>query len=180
MAQRVEYQVVQQHRRSTSNHCQNALRQETDYFQPEDCQIVFIKSISFQAADINKDPASFPDMSNDPFTPAISRPPTTPQSAISDPFNPPALVELPTCPVCLERMDDTTGLATIFCQHVFHCACLQKWRGTGCPVCRYTQDEPLHKSKHYVDDDTGCSTCGADSNLWIWYVFLQLLPFTLH
>ncbi len=36
--------------------------------------------------------------------------------------------ELPTCPVCLERMDaSVTGLMTITCQHTFHCSCLSKW-----------------------------------------------------
>jgi BRCA1-associated protein len=36
--------------------------------------------------------------------------------------------ELPTCPVCLERMDSNiTGLLTILCQHTFHCYCLSKW-----------------------------------------------------
>jgi BRCA1-associated protein len=36
--------------------------------------------------------------------------------------------ELPTCPVCLERMDaNITGLLTILCQHTFHCYCLSKW-----------------------------------------------------
>src|ERR1700761_8772677 len=67
-------------------------------------------------------------------------------SAVSSslkPFPPPTpnLIELPTCPVCLERMDETTGLLTIPCQHVFHCTCLEKWSGGGCPVCRYTHDD---------------------------------------
>ena len=36
--------------------------------------------------------------------------------------------ELPTCPVCLERMDSAvTGLVTVPCSHTFHCACLSKW-----------------------------------------------------
>ncbi|OAA59546.1 RING finger protein [Niveomyces insectorum RCEF 264] len=61
------------------------------------------------------------------------------------PFPPPTpnLLELPTCPVCLERMDDTAGLMTILCQHVFHCTCLQTWKGSGCPVCRATNPSPL-------------------------------------
>ena len=38
--------------------------------------------------------------------------------------------ELPTCPVCLERMDSAvTGLVTVPCSHTFHCACLSKWGG---------------------------------------------------
>ena len=86
----------------------------------------------------------------------------------------PALIELPTCPVCLERMDESTGLLTILCQHVFHCSCLQKWRGSGCPVCRYTQDD-ISSGKHNHDGAsfTGeptsneCSMCRSESNLWI-------------
>jgi len=36
--------------------------------------------------------------------------------------------ELPTCAVCLERMDEAiTGLMTVTCQHTFHCSCLSKW-----------------------------------------------------
>ncbi|KAF9414546.1 hypothetical protein BGZ94_000358 [Podila epigama] len=50
------------------------------------------------------------------------------------------LEELPTCPVCLERMDSSvTGLLTILCQHTFHCHCLSKWGEGSCPVCRYSQ-----------------------------------------
>ncbi|KAJ3366661.1 hypothetical protein GGF32_003305 [Allomyces javanicus] len=50
------------------------------------------------------------------------------------------LHELPSCPVCLERMDAaTTGILTILCQHTFHCGCLRRWEGASCPVCRYMQ-----------------------------------------
>jgi hypothetical protein len=39
-----------------------------------------------------------------------------------------SMYELPTCPVCLERMDSAvTGLITVPCSHTFHCACLSKW-----------------------------------------------------
>jgi len=81
----------------------------------------------------------------------------------------PALVELPTCPVCLERMDETTGLLTILCQHVFHCACLEKWRGSGCPVCRYTQNDAFTSSRGLSGEspDNECSVCGSTQNLWI-------------
>ena len=48
------------------------------------------------------------------------------------------LVELPTCPVCLERMDETvSGILTVQCNHAFHTACLAHWEDTSCPVCRY-------------------------------------------
>ncbi|KAL8729820.1 MAG: hypothetical protein Q9181_004866 [Wetmoreana brouardii] len=151
--------------------------------QPENCHVVFVKSIEFRIPDAATQ-ESFPDMSNDPFTPMInttdSQPPvpaTGPATALSSasrttkPIAPPtpSLVELPTCPVCLERMDESTGLLTILCQHVFHCTCLQKWRGSGCPVCRYTQDG-LSKRNTLTGEESGlneCSICASDANLWI-------------
>ena len=46
-------------------------------------------------------------------------------SCLSDPPPLPPFVELPTCPVCLERLDcGVTGLVTSFCSHQFHCTCL--------------------------------------------------------
>ncbi|KAI1871359.1 uncharacterized protein JN550_004804 [Neoarthrinium moseri] len=97
--------------------------------EPETCNVAFIRSITFETP--SRPNESFPDLSHDPFTPSAGS---------LKPFPPPTpnLIELPTCPVCLERMDDTTGLLTIPCQHVFHCLCLQKWKGSGCPVCRHT------------------------------------------
>lgn len=151
--------------------------------QPENCHVVFVKSIDFQVPD-SRAQESFPDMSNDPFTPFIStnspQQPVTGSSSASTlpstsrnskPKAPPtpALIELPTCPVCLERMDESTGLLTIQCQHVFHCTCLQKWKGSGCPVCRYTQDG-LSKHNTVGGEQTGlneCGICRSDANLWI-------------
>jgi BRCA1-associated protein len=81
-------------------------------------------------------------------------------------------------------MDETTGLLTILCQHVFHCTCLQKWSGGGCPVCRYTHDDfssrpSFGKTKYKTKKNLGmdfeydihdepleCETCHAESNLW--------------
>ena len=107
--------------------------------------------------------------------------PTSPTSSLAPPATlttkplappTPALIELPTCPVCLERMDETSGLLTIICQHVFHCTCLQKWKGSGCPVCRYTQDD-LRKNSYqgsfFSNDDkpAECIVCRSELNLWI-------------
>lgn len=97
--------------------------------------------------------------------------PLTSATLSSKPLAPPtpALVELPTCPVCLERMDETTGLLTIICQHVFHCTCLQKWKGSGCPVCRYTQDEFRRSSQGQPlgEEPAECSVCHSEMNLWV-------------
>lgn len=74
----------------------------------------------------------------------------------------PALIELPTCVVCLERMDSSiTGLITIVCQHTFHCPCLQKWGNSSCPVCRYTQKVQSSEFQ------SKCTVCCYDKDLWI-------------
>ncbi|OQU93808.1 hypothetical protein CLAIMM_00275 [Cladophialophora immunda] len=148
--------------------------------EPETCHVVFLKSVELvqtsTAVDQSSGPSSpttsYPRMSNDPFIPA---------SATTKPLAPrtPSLVELPTCPVCLERMDETTGLLTIPCQHVFHCTCLEKWSGGGCPVCRYTHDDfssRLASSKFKSKTSTGeyepydgpleCEVCHVDTSLW--------------
>ncbi|KAI9806786.1 MAG: hypothetical protein M1825_006244 [Sarcosagium campestre] len=159
--------------------------------EPENCHVVFVKSISFRSRGGEGDTSSFPGIESDPFMPqrtskkavaeasgaaTTSSPSTTSTTTLlNKPLAPPtpALVELPTCPVCLERMDETTGLLTILCQHVFHCACLQKWRGSGCPVCRYTQGDGLGSSPMLGRTENGevhenvCSVCRSESNLWI-------------
>jgi len=160
--------------------------------EPEYCHVVFVKSINFEDGDSStRDPSSYPYLSNDPFAPAASQDSTAPSppapsaspsaessslatSLTAKPHAPPtpALIELPTCPVCLERMDETTGLLTILCQHVFHCACLEKWRGSGCPVCRYTQNDAF-TSQHCLDGDARenmCKDWGATENLWIFVI----------
>lgn len=81
------------------------------------------------------------------------------------------MTELPTCPVCLEKMDESVeGILTILCNHSFHGDCLVKWGDTSCPVCRYCQTpEPLPQNS--------CFECSAsnepsahmrsDDSLWI-------------
>ncbi|KNG82665.1 RING and UBP finger domain protein [Aspergillus nomiae NRRL 13137] len=151
--------------------------------EPETCHVVFVKTVEVQVVDSQAQHGGTATHQNS----LLSHSATSPQRAtISStgqsssipsatlsmrPLAPPtpALVELPTCPVCLERMDETTGLLTIICQHVFHCTCLQKWKGSGCPVCRYTQDEFRRSSQGalYEDEPAECSVCHSDINLWI-------------
>jgi len=75
---------------------------------------------------------------------------------------PPVLhTELPTCPVCLERMDESVdGVLTILCNHSFHGSCLSKWGDTTCPVCRYVQTPELVA-------DNRCFECNSGESLWI-------------
>ena len=141
--------------------------------QPEICHVTFIKSISIETQ--RKPPKQFSDGA-------------TSSAAVSSslrPFPPPTpnLIELPTCTICLERMDDTTGLMTILCQHVFHCTCLQTWKGSGCPVCRATNPsgksaaasaDPYDPANPYTQPFGGggavsnlCSVCDCADDLWI-------------
>lgn len=138
--------------------------------------MVFVKSVEIQVVEPGDQseyaPADAGALS--PSSSQVGRHPTTTttgQAKLSTkPLAPPtpALIELPTCPVCLERMDETTGLLTIICQHVFHCTCLQKWKGSGCPVCRYTQDDFRRAAPNSDTDDPPpeCSVCHSDLNLW--------------
>jgi BRCA1-associated protein len=68
--------------------------------------------------------------------------------------------ELPSCPVCLERLDfKVSGIVTTVCNHSFHCSCLSLWGDSSCPVCRYCSD-PFGSS-------TKCETCGTPNSLWM-------------
>ncbi|KAG6865706.1 hypothetical protein C0991_012522 [Blastosporella zonata] len=93
-----------------------------------------------------------------------------------------SMYELPTCPVCLERMDAAiTGLITVPCSHTFHCQCLSKWGDSRCPVCRYSQtlqsSHPTSSSTRstipipFANPSTptlsSCSSCSSTTNLWI-------------
>ncbi|KXZ54622.1 hypothetical protein GPECTOR_4g687 [Gonium pectorale] len=73
---------------------------------------------------------------------------------------PPGQTELPTCPVCLERLDEhVSGIVTTVCNHMFHSECLQKWADTTCPVCRYCVQGAANASR--------CGVCSTAVDLWI-------------
>ncbi|KAL4984933.1 hypothetical protein BDW68DRAFT_7836 [Aspergillus falconensis] len=148
--------------------------------EPETCHVVFVKSVEIQGVDPDAQGSMSPKQQAALPTTSAPRPgvsSTSPQPSTlaaaplsTKPLAPPtpSLIELPTCPVCLERMDETTGLLTIICQHVFHCTCLQKWKGSGCPVCRYTQDDFRKTSQGLpFDENVECSVCHSDVNLWV-------------
>lgn len=69
--------------------------------------------------------------------------------------------ELPTCHICLERMDESVeGILTVLCNHSFHGSCLVKWDDSSCPVCRCLQTTE-------VLQDNKCFSCDSKDNLWI-------------
>ncbi|KAK0395473.1 hypothetical protein QR680_001294 [Steinernema hermaphroditum] len=69
-----------------------------------------------------------------------------------------SLTELPTCAVCLERMDD--DVLTILCNHSFHARCLKQWTDYTCPVCRYLQTPEVTREQP-------CNDCDKTSDLWM-------------
>ncbi|KAK9837153.1 hypothetical protein WJX81_006530 [Elliptochloris bilobata] len=76
------------------------------------------------------------------------------------PLPPAGQTELPTCPVCLERLDEhISGVVTTVCNHRFHNECLQRWGDTSCPVCRYCVNATGNTSH--------CAICGTSQDLWI-------------
>ncbi|KAK4878245.1 hypothetical protein RN001_010751 [Aquatica leii] len=76
---------------------------------------------------------------------------------------PPGHTELPTCPVCLERMDESIdGVLTILCNHAFHANCLEQWSVSTCPVCRCVQSPEQAESSECEN----CGRVGPDA-LWI-------------
>jgi BRCA1-associated protein len=69
--------------------------------------------------------------------------------------------ELPTCHICLERMDESVeGILTVLCNHSFHGSCLVKWQDSSCPVCRCLQTIE-------VLQDNKCFSCDSKESLWI-------------
>eukprot|EP00898_Chlorokybus_atmophyticus_P000967 jgi/Chlat1/1871/Chrsp141S02192 len=95
----------------------------------EVCHIVFTKSVAFNCA----------------------------KEAMTTP--PAGLTELPTCPVCLERLDShISGVLTTVCNHSFHCTCLSNWADSSCPVCRYCAN---------ADSSAACEECGCNESLWM-------------
>ncbi|EFX01016.1 glycerol-3-phosphate acyltransferase [Grosmannia clavigera kw1407] len=144
--------------------------------EAEICHVAYIRSIGIETPGRWRTAANSEGRGHSSGSPRPFPPPT------------PNLIELPTCPVCLERMDDTTGLMTILCQHVFHCTCLQTWKGSGCPVCRATNPLPTVEGGA-EDKSTGgaagsspskatappfgagvsnlCAVCDCADDLWI-------------
>nr|XP_019043840.1 BRCA1-associated protein [Kwoniella bestiolae CBS 10118]OCF22770.1 BRCA1-associated protein [Kwoniella bestiolae CBS 10118] len=91
--------------------------------------------------------------------------------------------ELPSCPVCLERLDSTiTGLVTLPCAHTFDCDCLRKWGDSKCPVCRLShlllssnqngsssngRGRDRNGDGREITRLTKCSMCDSTENNWI-------------
>lgn len=154
--------------------------------EPEKCHVIHVNSvrIEYPERDLAEGPDSLiPFLLSDPFTENNQDPGARPE----------VLMELPSCPVCLERMDAVvTGLLTIACQHTFHCQCLSKWKDDTCPICRYSNNFPNQQVRRSVrrllqfslpqrslgsvsstppvrvpEETDRCMDCTSDTGLWI-------------
>ncbi|KAL3819162.1 hypothetical protein ACJIZ3_005067 [Penstemon smallii] len=73
--------------------------------------------------------------------------------------SPANFTEQPSCPVCLERLDqDLGGILTTICNHSFHCSCISRWSDSSCPVCRFCQQQP---------EKSICYICQTSEKLWM-------------
>ncbi|CAN6331984.1 unnamed protein product [Urochloa humidicola] len=70
--------------------------------------------------------------------------------------------ELPTCPVCIERLGDISGLAASRCDHSNPCSCPLLWANTSCAVClfRMQQEFPSCAMCQQNSDLSMCMLCG--------------------
>lgn len=80
-----------------------------------------------------------------------------------------SIYELPTCPVCLERMDSVvTGLITTPCTHIYNCRCLGRWTEgesrASCPVCRISRRAQGSSSPSSTSTCMRCPTTTATAN----------------
>jgi len=92
----------------------------------------------------------------------VPLPPSTTPSPVSIVAG--MLTELPTCPVCLDRLDtSSSGVVTTLCNHSFHCECLSRWEDDTCPVCRYC----LGGEEGEEAATAACEVCGVHDNLWM-------------
>ncbi|KAF3986651.1 hypothetical protein FT663_03035 [Candidozyma haemuli var. vulneris] len=148
--------------------------------EPEACNVVYVKSVVTTGSyEVPAKDTLIPFLLEDPFT-----------SQPDDTITP---IELPTCPVCLERLDfEVSGLLTIPCQHTFHSNCLSKWRDDTCPICRYTnsvsnqnikrsvrrlsqinsrmqmqQHDPGEEGTSSTSSADVCMDCSVTTNLWV-------------
>eukprot|EP00163_Fabomonas_tropica_P026703 TRINITY_DN5013_c0_g2_i9.p1 TRINITY_DN5013_c0_g2~~TRINITY_DN5013_c0_g2_i9.p1 ORF type:complete len:580 (-),score=105.02 TRINITY_DN5013_c0_g2_i9:503-2242(-) len=115
--------------------------------QAEVCHAVYVKEVSLDSS------------SKSLQSHGLALVPDASSSSLSNGGGGGVATELPTCPVCLDRLDaSVSGVLTIQCNHTFHCTCLSKWGDVTCPVCRYVQDPP---------SETSCEVCDSQDSLWI-------------
>ncbi|GLD91512.1 hypothetical protein PINS_up000045 [Pythium insidiosum] len=122
----------------------------------ERCKIVFVRSIEFD----NAEPEPSPKLNGSEEQKGGNADDQVEENCprLMFPPPPPGMTEIPTCAVCLDRLDaSASGILTTLCNHTFHCDCLFRWEGSSCPVCRYS----------HGDMGSSCEVCQTTEHLWI-------------
>ncbi|KAI9500513.1 hypothetical protein GGI25_001633 [Coemansia spiralis] len=124
--------------------------------EPEICHIVYVSSVECELRDIR------PSDINEESRLVCARP-----AELFLQLDGKAREEqLPTCPVCLERLDcSVSGLLTTLCRHTFHCRCLARWGDGNCPVCRYTHTSPFVDQDRFHQTMAGVDRLNLDSSM---------------
>ncbi|GAB9463296.1 Brca1-associated protein [Globisporangium polare] len=136
--------------------------------EQERCKIVFVRSIEFDSVvdgsggngsfSLSEERCANEDEDDELITDstAVMKSPKATQTLFPPP--PPGMTEIPTCAVCLDRLDaSASGILTTLCNHTFHCDCLFRWEGSSCPVCRYSHGDII----------SACEVCHTTDHLWI-------------
>lgn len=79
--------------------------------------------------------------------------------------------ELPTCPVCLDKLDAmTSGIHTSICRHSYKCDCIDRWTTSKCSVCFASLAGSKESQKAVIAPDCAppkCADCDSTDNIWI-------------
>jgi BRCA1-associated protein len=141
-------------------------------FNAETCHVVYVAHVVLGSTDSGSaEPTTSSFLASDPLC-ALTDATSSGSSAA-----PPAVVELPSCPVCLERLDsEASGLLTTICSHSMHTACVLPTDGRqpaehgGCPVCRYCErppDEAAGVGTGPPPEAAKCEVCSTTEHLWM-------------
>ncbi|DBA02516.1 TPA: hypothetical protein N0F65_010988 [Lagenidium giganteum] len=126
--------------------------------EQERCKIVFVRSIEFDVMEDEESKESEDGELEHKCAPSDKTTLTQQQQNSLFPQPPAGMTEIPTCAVCLDRLDaSASGILTTLCNHTFHCDCLFRWEGSSCPVCRYS----------HGDIGSSCEVCHTTEHLWI-------------
>ncbi|TMW60485.1 hypothetical protein Poli38472_000527 [Pythium oligandrum] len=124
----------------------------------ERCKIVFVRSIEFDTSEPEPSPDSTEQKADSIEEEEEEAARLAGWKLMAPPPPPPGMTEIPTCAVCLDRLDaSASGILTTLCNHTFHCDCLFRWEGSSCPVCRYS----------HGDIGSACEVCQTTEHLWI-------------
>lgn len=104
------------------------------------CHLVFVESVEFyNTSNSSSSSTTTTTAATNTASTSGATTPTESSEKSTDPFKiKDDLTELPTCTICLERLDSNiSGILITSCNHEFHSKCLEKYSNSECPLCRH-------------------------------------------